>query len=108
KSSHPYSRYSGYLLGSWHLMKALYQVSPERYQNVLATLGPGPRSDLKAMRDFWRSYETRLSQVSEEVNNTYLKVNDVKSGVENYGEVISLIVGYYSEHPNGDVANAPI
>ena len=108
KSSHSYSRYSGYLLGSWHLMKALYQVSPERYQNVIATLGSGPRGDLKAMRDFWRKHETRLSQVSEKVNNTYLKVNHVKSGVENYGEVITLILSYYSEHAVGDIANSPV
>jgi hypothetical protein len=108
KSSDPYSRYSGYLMGSWHVLKALYRASPERYQKVVATLGPGPLADLKEMREFWRRYETRLSEVSEKVNNTYLKVNRVKSGVENYGEVITLIMGYYSNNSGWDAANAPV
>jgi hypothetical protein len=108
KSSHPYSRYSGYLLGSWHVLKALNTASPERYQRVVATLGPGPLADLRAMREFWRRYESRISEVSEKVNNTYLKVNRVESGVENYGEVITLIIGYYSRYPALDTANAPV
>lgn len=109
KSAHPYTRYSGHLMASVHLLRALSRVERERAHTVYATLGSGPRADLKAMRDFWTRYEGKLSQVTESVNNTYLKANRVKSGVENYSEVVALIIGYYfSQHNGSDAANAPV
>ncbi|MEW6735831.1 MAG: DUF3810 domain-containing protein [Acidobacteriota bacterium] len=107
KSTDPYARYSGYLMAATQLLRALNLAAPDRYQSVFATLGVGPRADLKAIREFWTRYEGRLSQVSETINNTYLKANRIESGVENYSEAVALILSYYFTYPSGDAANLP-
>lgn len=94
KASHPYVRYSG-SLGALRVMNVLFRVAPERYRDVAASLGEGPRADLKAREQFWARYSGRLSNFSNSLNHVYLKVNGVKSGVRNYNEASSLIVGYY-------------
>ncbi|HYH87023.1 MAG TPA: DUF3810 domain-containing protein [Pyrinomonadaceae bacterium] len=94
KASHPYVRYSGYL-GALRVLGVLYRVAPERYRAVVAGLGEGPRADLKARAQFWARYRGRLSNFSNSLNHVYLKVNGIRSGVRNYNEASSLIVGYY-------------
>jgi hypothetical protein len=94
KASHPYVRYSGYL-GALRVLGVLYRIAPERYRDVVAALGEGPRADLKARSQFWSRYLGRLSNFSNSLNNAYLKFNGVRSGVRNYNEASSLIVGYY-------------
>jgi hypothetical protein len=94
KASHPYVRYSGYL-GALRVLGVLYRIAPERYRDLVAGLGEGPRADLKARSQFWARYLGRLSNFSNSLNNAYLKVNGVRSGVRNYNEASSLIVGYY-------------
>jgi hypothetical protein len=94
KASHPYVRYSGYL-GALRVLGVLYRVAPERYRETVAGIGEGPRADLKARGQFWARYRGRLSDFSNSLNNVYLKVNGIRSGVRNYDEASSLIVGHY-------------
>jgi hypothetical protein len=94
KASNPYVRYSGYL-GALRVLGLLFRIAPERYREVAAALGEGPRADLKARAQFWARYSGRLANFSQGVNHVYLRVNGVRSGVRNYNEAASLIVGYY-------------
>jgi hypothetical protein len=94
RSSHPYVRYSGYL-NALRVLGVLYRVSPQAYREIRATLGAGPLADLKARAAFWARYEGRLSNFSSQLNNAYLKVNGVRSGVRNYNESVWLVIGYY-------------
>ncbi|MBN8723971.1 MAG: DUF3810 domain-containing protein [Acidobacteria bacterium] len=98
KSEDSYSRYSGYLMATIHLLNTLYLVAPEHYQNTIEKLSSGPKTDLKAMSHFWNYYSGALSKVSEKVNHTYLKANRVQSGIKNYNEVVNLIISYYFIH----------
>ena len=94
KASHPYVRYSGYL-GALRVLGLLLRVAPERYRDVVAALGEGPRADLRARAQFWARYSGRLANFGQGMNHVYLKVNGVRSGVRNYNEASALIVGYY-------------
>lgn len=93
-SAHPYVRYSGYL-GALRVLSVLRRLAPERYPAVAALLGEGPRADLRAAERFWSRYAGRLSSASRRVNDAYLRANRVRTGVRNYGEMVSLVVGYY-------------
>ncbi len=55
KAAHPYARYSGYL-NALRVLSVLYRIAPERYRETVATLGEGPRADLKARGRFWARY----------------------------------------------------
>jgi hypothetical protein len=93
-SSHPYVRYSGYL-GALRVLSVLRRLAPERYPAVAALLGEGPRADLRAAERFWSRYAGRLSNASRRLNDAYLRANRVRTGVRNYGEMVSLVFGYY-------------
>jgi hypothetical protein len=94
KSSNPYVRYSGYL-GALRVLGVLFRIAPERYRDVIAALGEGPRADLRARAQFWARYQGRLANFGQGVNHVYLRINGVRSGVRNYNEASALIVGYY-------------
>jgi hypothetical protein len=96
-STDPRLRYSGYL-SALRVVSPLAYADPERFRTVLKLLGDGPRSDLKTRRDFWQRYTGRASYLGARVNNLYLKANGVRSGIRNYDEVVSLIIGYYRKH----------
>jgi hypothetical protein len=100
RAVHPYLRYSGYLR-SLRVLSALQpQVAPERYAEIVASLGQGPLRDAQASAEFWRQGRSkRLSRAAERANNTYLQANRVRSGIRNYGEVTALIIGYYLTYP---------
>lgn len=94
RASNPFVRYSGYL-GALRVFGVLLRVAPERYRDVVAALGEGPRADLRARAQFWARYSGRLAGLGQSVNHVYLRVNGVRSGVRNYNEASALIVGYY-------------
>ncbi len=98
----PYVRYSGFLRGLRVLAPLQAAVPVERYREIINTLAPGVRADLQASAEFWRrGRHPRLSAVADRANNTYLRANSVRSGVRNYGEVVSLIISYYLTYPPG-------
>jgi uncharacterized sulfatase len=97
-SAHPYARYSGYL-NALSVLGVLNQVSPDRYRELAAQLGAGPRADLKARSAFWQRHLGKFSQVTRQVNHAYLKANRIRSGVSNYGEFLRLVIYYYLTHP---------
>ena len=55
--------------------------------------------DLKNNRDFWDKYEGKIDDISNEINNTYLKANGVSEGVKSYGKMVDLLLTYYSLYP---------
>jgi len=93
-SSDPFVRYSGYL-NALRVLDELGVSAPERYREVAAMLGQGPRADLKARADFWSRFEGRGVQVSYRINNTYLRANNVPNGTRSYSEDVALIISYY-------------
>ncbi len=100
RAQDPYVRYSGFLSGLRVLAPLQSAVSTERYREITSALSSGPREDLKASAEFWRRARSpRLGRIADRANNTYLKANSVKSGVRNYGEMVSLIISYYLTYP---------
>ena len=52
--------------------------------------------DLEYSRKFWGKYEGQVNKISDNMNNTYLKVNGVKEGTISYGKVVNLLLTYYA------------
>lgn len=93
-SSHPFVRYSGYL-NALNAADALAASSPTHAREIFAALAAGPRADLRARAAFWAQYRGRIREVSHQVNDSYLRANDVAAGVGNYNEDVALIISYY-------------
>jgi hypothetical protein len=84
-------QYSGWLFLYSEVMNAL---SRDVAREVSASLGPGPRADLQAVRERdRREVSRRLSVAGWLVYDRYLKTNRVEAGVASYGEVLRLVLG---------------
>ena len=56
---------------------------------------PEVEEDLRLNREFWARYDGKIAEVSNKVNDTYLKANGQKEGVKSYNRMVDLIVAYY-------------
>ena len=54
------------------------------------------KNEMTAYNEFFEKYrENKVANVSEKVNDTFLKVHDQKEGTRSYGLVVDLLVAYY-------------
>lgn len=88
-------QYSGYLMGWIYSMNALRRADAEAWQEVRAALDERVEADLQANSRFWAKYDGAVAEVSNKVNDTYLKANGQEDGVESYDRMVDLIVGYW-------------
>ena len=90
--THPYLRYAAYLSAGARLLGAAATYVPEDAKRAWDEIGPGPRTDLQAIRDFWSRYEGPFSELAEKVNDTYLRSQRVPGGIQSYGRVTRLLI----------------
>lgn len=89
--------YSGYLSAWVYCMNALYDTDYDLWSTVRATLSPLAEPDLAANSAFWNHYDGVLSEVSEQVNDTYLKINGQKQGILSYDRMVELTVSFFRD-----------
>lgn len=97
----PEIRYGCWLLIYTHLNNALYSADKNLHAEVYGLLPPEARADLSARNAFWKQFEGPVREVSEQVNNAYLKANKVEDGVKSYGRVVDLVLAYYQGEIGG-------
>ena len=90
-------QYSGSMLGWIYCMNVLYKADYEAWEEVRVQLSPEAEIDLMANREFWNRYDGALAEVSNKVNDTYLKANGQADGVKSYDRMVDLFVAYYYE-----------
>lgn len=95
ESSRPDFNYSADLMGWIYCMNVLERVDRKAYEEIRAELSPEVQVDLKANNEFWKKYDTRIAEVSNKINDTYLKANGQQDGVKSYDRMVDLIVTYY-------------
>ncbi len=59
---------------------------------LVKTLRPEVKADFKAVRARYQKYAGPISEFSSATYDAYLKANQIKVGVENYGEVVELLM----------------
>lgn len=88
-------RYSGALVGFIYATNALYRYDPECYHELFSGLCDTAKADVSYNSSFWRQYDGVAAEVHEKVNDVYLKANSQADGVESYGRVVELMLGYF-------------
>ena len=74
---------------------ALSKVDYESFKHLTENIDDDVLKDLRDYSKFWEKYEGKTSQVSDNMNNVYLKSNKVKEGTKSYGKVVDLLLLYY-------------
>jgi hypothetical protein len=95
QSSDPYLRYCGLLEATGSVLGALARTDPEAFAEVARAIPATARADWARSREFWARYRGPAQRVSRRVNDLYLRANRVPGGVQSYGAVVDLLVGYY-------------
>lgn len=85
-------RYSGSMLAYVYSMNALYREDPELYFSIRAQLCEQANRDMKLDREFWDAYKGTVAEVSDKVNDTYLKANAQTDGTKSYGRMVDLLL----------------
>lgn len=88
-------QYSGSLLAWIYATNELYKQSFSKYNEIYSLLNDEIKMDLAANNIFWEEYDTIVAEVSDKVNDTYLKVNAQAEGIKSYNRMVDLLVAYY-------------
>lgn len=88
-------RYSGVMLALIYSMNALADKNLEDYKKVANMLSPGVKRDLKYQDEFWQKYQGKVEELSNNVNDNYLKYNGQIDGVESYGRMVDLLLAEF-------------
>ena len=48
-------------------------------------------------RSYWAQYRGPVSEISDKVNDTYLRINSQQEGSRSYGRMVDLLVGEYRQ-----------
>lgn len=96
-SDDAYMRYSGYLNMFQYMTTALSGESSDYCSKVYSSLDARVKRDLVKYSEFFDKYrESKASEVSETVNNTYLVLQGTE-GTKSYGMVVDLALAYYRD-----------
>ena len=94
ESDSAYFRYSGACLALLHSMNALYSADYELWYELRLTYPYYVDADMRAQNAYIAAHDTKIAEVSETVNDTYLKLNDQQDGTRSYGKMVDLLLAY--------------
>lgn len=89
--------YSGTMLALTHSMNALYYEDYDSFKKLYETYSKDVLYDLQYSTNYWKQYETKVAEISNKVNDAYLKANNQKDGVKSYGRMVDLLLAYYRD-----------
>lgn len=89
-------QYSGYILALKYTASALVKADYDALVSLNGELSSSVINDLNYSREFWKQYEGKVNEVSDNMNSNYLKANGVEEGTLSYGKVVNLLLVYYS------------
>ena len=98
-SDNPEFRYSGSILAYIYSGNALYSQNLEAFRQVREKLCDQAVADLLHHNAYWDTYRGTVSEVSDKVNDVYLKVNSQEDGTKSYGRMVDLLLAWNREQP---------
>ncbi len=94
-SSRPDFRYSGYSMAFAYCAKDLLDLDKEAYAEVTGLLDQAVWRDWEDYNAYWLKFKGPVREVSNQVNDAYLKSNRQSEGLKSYNQITSLLVSYY-------------
>lgn len=97
QSEDPYIRYSGYSNMLNYIMDSLYKADKTLYIDFYRKYYPTKvRSEFSAYSHFFDKYrESKASEVTGTINDTFLNSQGQEEGIQSYGLVVDLAVAFY-------------
>jgi len=90
-------KYHNFCAMSYALRLCLNEISKidhNNYKILIKRVNKGIIKDYIEINKFWEKFEGKIENISKKTYDIYLKQNNIKSGIKNYNESISLILNY--------------
>ncbi len=92
--------YSGYYSAFSYCFSSLYAADREKAMELYETYKDDTSVQLifldrKDTRDAYTKYDSPLQEISDNINDTYLKTFSQESGIRSYGEVTDYLIAWY-------------
>lgn len=100
-SDRPDFRYSGYIFALGYIAGDLANVDIETYYQLMETIPDTVWKDWQSNADYWTQFEGPVEEVSEQVNDNFLKANNQDAGIISYSMVSGQIIEYYFKNESG-------
>lgn len=95
--------YSGTMLALTYSMNALYTEDYNEFKRLYFKYSEDLYRDIKHKTNYWKQFETKIAEISNKVNDTYLKANNQHDGVRSYGRMVDLLLA--EQRKNGATLN---
>ncbi|TLX77721.1 DUF3810 domain-containing protein [Labilibacter sediminis] len=93
KSNQNFVRYSGWMYALDYFLFESRDL-PNR-KELIEKIRPEVIEDLKYRYQYWHNWRNeKMDRVARKMNDVYLKTNGVESGIDDYGDMVQLIVDY--------------
>lgn len=100
----PLWRYSGQISAWKSLGRKLWQEDADLWNQIYhEVLSPAVIRDLEAESAYWKAFETPVADLSEKINDAYLKANRETEGVKSYGGVTDLLLAWLDRPESRDL-----
>ncbi len=93
ESENEYVRYSGYTEALIYAMGQYYSAAgAEKYTELYVTIHPTILKEMQFNNEYWSKYQTPVAEVSNKINDTYLKNQGQEEGTKSYGRFVDLML----------------
>ncbi|MCM1308518.1 MAG: DUF3810 domain-containing protein [Butyrivibrio sp.] len=98
KSDSPAFRYSGAVNALIPVLNACYDsFDRERYSELLSRLNAQTLADLNFQSGYWEQFESKVGEITSDMNDAYIKLNGDSEGEKRYGMVTDLLLDYFDD-----------
>lgn len=84
--------YSGTMLALTYSMNALYTEDYDAFLKLHEKYSSEVIADIQYTSIYWEQFQTKIAEISHNVNDTYLKANNQTDGVKSYGRMVDLLL----------------
>ena len=88
-------QYSAYYSAAIYVYNALYKADSGAARGLWTPEREQLRLDFNAAGNHYEKYEGKVQEVSDKINDTYLKTYSEPSGVQSYGEAADYLIAWY-------------
>ena len=88
--------YSGTMLALTYSMNSLYTEDYDAFLNLHKKYSEDVKRDMKYTNDYWEQFQTKIAEISHNINDTYLRANNQADGVKSYGRMVDLLLALQS------------
>ncbi len=94
-SSHWAFKRSAYMMAWVFAGNELNDVNSKEFSRIRKSLPKDVLEELHNNNVFWDTYETKASEVQDQINDAYLQYNGLELGIRSYDQVVTLMLSWY-------------